>query len=362
MFVPIGTFLTKTDTALAGSIDGIIGAMTSAMATPIALAAVIYYAVQGLRLANGDPAPLQGFVPQLIRVGTVIWLSSNLSAFNQWVRDIFFTGLPNALATTIGTATTSTTSPALSGGVTAAGAVFDSLWTAIWQVVGDSLMLAHGISVTGMVAGISGFLTAILCGTGLVMMAVIYVCARMVLATIICLSPILIGCAMFDVTRPIFERAVGKVIALILMQSLGLIVLQILLLGDQWFMARAITQILAAISNSAAFLEAMATLAGLCVWFIAGAFAMYNVPAVAYSIGSGIMVAPGAFAGAVMGRLLQGGGSSGNRGGGDASFSGGGSPPPNLSLSLNRPELGGDGGLAPQIPEAPLSIAHSTRR
>ena len=75
--------------------------MTSAVATPIALAAVVYYAVQGLKLANGDPAPLHSFVPQLIRVGVVIWLSSNLDAFNLWVRDVFFTGLPNALAAAV---------------------------------------------------------------------------------------------------------------------------------------------------------------------------------------------------------------------------------------------------------------------
>jgi hypothetical protein len=113
-------------------------------------------------------------------------------------------------------------------------------------------------------------------------------------------------------------------------------------------MAQATTQILAAVGNSAAFAEAMETLAALCVWFIAGAFAMYNVPAVAYSIGSGIAVAPGAFAAAAMSRLLRG--SSGkSRGGGDASFNGGGSQPPNLNLSLNRAELEGDSGPAPQI-------------
>src|SRR3954452_4585202 len=257
MFIPIGTFLTKTDAALTGSIDGIISSMTSAMATPVALAAVIYYAVQGLRLANGDPAPMQGFVPQLIRVGTVIWLSSNLSAFNQWVRDIFFTGLPNALATTIGSATGGT---AVANGERATGAIFDGLWAQIWMVVGDSWMLA-GLSVTGMIAGISGFLTGVVCGVGLILMAIVYVCARMVLATIICVAPAIIGCAMFEVTRPIFERAVGKVVALILLQSFGFIVLQILLLGDQWFMAQATTQILSATSNSAAFVQAMETLA-----------------------------------------------------------------------------------------------------
>ena len=59
---PIGTFITRMDAALAGSIDGIIAAMTTAVATPIALAAVVFYAVQGLKLANGDPEPLHGFV------------------------------------------------------------------------------------------------------------------------------------------------------------------------------------------------------------------------------------------------------------------------------------------------------------
>src|SRR3954452_9887040 len=124
MIHPIGSFLTRMDAALSGSMDGVIAGMTSAMATPVAAAAMVYYAVQGLRLANGDSTPLQNFVPQLIRVGTVIWLSSNLSAFNQWVRDIFFTGLPNALATTIGSATGGT---AVANGVSATGAIFDGL-------------------------------------------------------------------------------------------------------------------------------------------------------------------------------------------------------------------------------------------
>ena len=63
----------------------------------------------------------------------------------------------------------------------------------------------------------------------------------MVLAVIVCLAPAIIGCAMFDATRPIFERAVGKVVALILLQTAGLIVLQIVLMGDQWFIAQAAT-------------------------------------------------------------------------------------------------------------------------
>ena len=57
MINPIGTFLTHTDAALTGSMGGIISSMTSSMATPVTVLAIIYYAVQGLRLANGDPDP-----------------------------------------------------------------------------------------------------------------------------------------------------------------------------------------------------------------------------------------------------------------------------------------------------------------
>lgn len=348
MLSPIGTFIVKMDAALAGSIDGLIAAMTSAMAAPIAAAAVVYYAVQGLKLANGDAEPLQGFVPQLIRVGTVIWLSSNLSAFNQWVRDIFFTGLPNALATAIGSSTGN-----VANSVNATAAMFDGLWNQVWVIVGTTWSTA-GLSVTGVIAGLSGFLTGIVCGLGLVLMAIVYVSARMLLAVIVCLAPILIGCAMFDATRPVFDRAVGTVISLILLQSLGLIVLQILLLGDQWFMAQVTTAILSAVSNSAAFSEALQALAAISVWFVAGAFAMYNLPAIAYSIGGGVPSrGPSLLALAMLA------GRSG--GGGSASSHTSSSSSPNLGLSIRHPELPG-GNQAALPPPAPLSIAQSTRR
>ena len=336
---------------LSGGVDGIIASMTSAMATPIALAAVIYYAVQGLKLANGDATPLQNFVPQLIRVGTVMWLSSNLPAFNLWVRDIFFTGLPNALGAAITNSTGST-----ANSIAGTAAIFDNIWSQIWVVVG-TVWMQVGVSVTGVVAAVAGVMTAIAGGLGLLVMALVYLGARMVLAVIVCLAPVIIGCAMFDVTRPIFERAVGKVVALIVLQAAGFIVLQIMLMGDQWFMAQATTAILSAVSNSAAFAEALQVLCGLVVWFVAGAFAMYSLPKVAYSIGTGVALSGPSALGLYM--LSQS--RPGGEGGGGAPSSGGGLPP--LSLSLARPEVSGGSPLAlPPPPPPPPAITSSTRR
>ena len=116
----------------------------------------------------------------------------------------------------------------------------------------------------------------------------------MVLAVIVCLAPAIIGCAMFDATRPIFERAMGKIVALILLQTAGLIILQIVLMGDQWFIAQAVTT--AASTRSAgdsALGDEIQILVALVVWFVAGAFAMYNLPAIAYSIGAGVAISRG---------------------------------------------------------------------
>lgn len=352
---PIGTFMVRMDAALAGSVDALISAMTTNMAGPIVMAAVVYYGVQGLKLANGDPEPLQGFWMQLIRVGVVIWLSTNLPAFNQWVRAIFFVGLPNALVAAIGssTGTTATT-------VNATAAIFDGIWNQVWVVVGTSWVQA-GLSVTGIIAGLSGFLTALICGLGLCIMALVYVSARMVLAVLVCMAPVIIGCAMFQVTRPIFERAVGKAISLMLLQAMGLIILQILLLGDQWLMAQVTTQILVSIGGAnALFSDALQGMAALCVWFLAGAFAMWNLPAIAYSIGGGI--AGNAGTSLLTMALMRGiGGGSGGGASRDASFGGGGGAA-SLSLAVAPREVSGGGnGSSALPPPPPPSISQSTR-
>ena len=349
MISPIGTFLTRMDAALVGGMDGIIGAMTSAMATPIALAAVAYYGVQGLKLANGDPSPLQGFVPQLIRVGVVIWLSSNLEAFNFWVRDIFFTGLPNYL----GGVVTGSTGGSINS-LSATSAAFDNIWSQLWVIIG-TVWMQVGLSVTSVVLALAGLMTAVVGGLGLVVMALVYLCARFVLAVVVCLLPVLIGCAMFDATRPIFERAVGKIVALILLQVAGFIVLQLVLNGDTWFMAQATTAILASMSNSGVFAEALQVLAALIVWFIAGAYVMWHLPAIAYSIGSGVSVGGSGLAFALLMRN-PGGSDTAKQ---DAPSAGGGTP--SLSLSLAPRELAGGGAAAAQPPPPPPPLHTSTR-
>ena len=333
MILPIGTFLTRMDTALTGSMDGIIAAMTTYMATPVALCACLYYIMQGLRWANGDASVADGFWPQLIKVGIVMWLASNLDAFNLWVRDLFFVGIPATFARVVSSSTGPT-----AGTLDGTAAVFDAVWTQLWVIVG-TVWMQVGFSVTGVLAGLTGLLTALFGGASLLVIAMIYLGARFVLAVVVCLLPAIIACAMFEATKGIFERTVGKVVSLILLQVAGFIVLQIVLAGNQWFMVQATNAIITATTNSAVMAEALQILLAICVWFVGGAYAMWQVRAVAYSIGSGIMVSgPSAFASIALLRALRGrDGGGGGRPAPDEPRRGG---PRDFSLSLARSEVG----------------------
>ena len=80
------------------------------------------------------------------------------------------------------------------------------------------------MSATGIIAALAIVLVAIFGFGCLVILVLVYECARLLLAVLVCLAPAIIGCALFDVTRPIFERALGKAVALILLQTAGGIV------------------------------------------------------------------------------------------------------------------------------------------
>ena len=359
MIAPIGSFLTRLDAATLGSIDVISAAMAANVGAPLGVAVVIYYGIQGTKVVNGDPTPLHNFVPDLVRIGVTFWLATNMPAFNYYVRDLFFTGLPNAL--NLAAASAGGIAP---NSVNTTAAVFDGIWAQTFRIVGYAWMMV-GFSVTGVIMGLAGVLVALLGGLGLAVMALVYIAARITLATLCCVAPVLIACSLFPATRPFLERAVGKAVSLMLLQTLGFIVLQIVLLGDQWFMAQATNAIITASANSAVFAEAIQVLLALTVWLLAGAYAIWQLKALAYSIGSGLALGgPSLLTAILLARAVQGGGSSGS-GNGSLSLPAGNTG--NYGLDFNRPALAGDsnrisGPVRALPPPPPPALTHSTRR
>ena len=313
---PIGSFLLFFDNRIMSGMDAALSGLTQYVGRPIATCAALWFLWQGIRVANGDNAPLQNLVPSVIKIAAIVALSTNLANFDYWVRNLFYSGIPNALGMAVSGATDPT-------GVQGVGASFDQIWNLMWVDVGQVFAKAGTFDVGSKIA-------AILCGLGvaidLVVMAAVFIMARFLLAIVIVFGPVMIGTLLFETTKPIFERWVGKMVALIALQVAVVITLTMLLSQNIFFMQR-ITQS----QGTSSVMSDIENLTAMVVWFAMGAFAMYALPAIAYSIGSGVVVNTlGQMIGAAAtAKYLLGG-----VGGGNSAAGGGGSP--NYSLGMER--------------------------
>lgn len=352
MISPIGSLLVRVDGSLTATVDSLVGIMANSAATPLILTATAFYVIQGIKLANGDATPLLGFVPQLIRIGMVLYLATNVEANTYWIRGVLMEGLPVAIGNAVATGTGS-----VAHGVSPTGALLDSLYAQIWVAISSCWALV-GFSVTGVVAGIAGVLTALAGGLSLAIMGLTVVGARLTLGVVVVFSPILIGCAIFDYTRPFFDRAVGYVVASVILISGAAIVINMMVLGSQWFLARATEAIITAYSDAAAGYEAVEILLTLCLWFIGSGWMMLQLRPLAHSIGGGIASSTPSLL--TMAMLSRGGG------GGGGSLPSPSLPPPPMSLNMAPRALSdsSSGGSAQSLPppEPPPPINNSTRR
>ena len=349
---PIGSFLVFFDSKIMGGLDAALSGLTQYVGRPIATCAALWFLWQGIRLANGDNAPLQNFVPSIIKIAAIVGLSTNLANFDHWVRDLFYSGIPTALGNAVSGAADPT-------GVQGVGASFDQIWDLMWVNVGQVFAKAGTFDVGSKVA-------AMLCGLGvaidLVVMAAVYIMARFLLAIVIAFGPVMIGTLLFETTKPIFERWIGKMVALIALQVAVVITLTMLFSQNLNFMNQ-----IAHSQGSSSVMSDIENLTAMVVWFAMGAFAMYALPAIAYSIGSGVAVNTlGQMIGAAAtAKYLLGGIGGGN----SAAAGSGGKPSPtpgtesssaaSYGLSIGRPEVATSGifGELPAPPPPPLNEA-----
>jgi type IV secretion system protein VirB6 len=349
---PIGSFLVFFDSKIMSGMDAALTGLTQYVGRPIATCAALWFLWQGIRVANGDNAPLQNLVPSVIKIAAIVALSANLANFNYWVRSLFYSGIPIAL----GNAVSGTNDPT---GVQGVGGSFDQIWDLMWVDVGQVFAKAGTFDVGSKLA-------AMLCGLGvaidLVVMAAVYIMARFLLAIVIVFGPVMIGTLLFETTKPIFERWIGKMVALIALQVAVVITLTMILNQNVSFMMQ-----ISQSSGSSSVVSDIENLAAMVVWFAMGAFAMYALPAIAYSIGSGVavntlgqMIGAAATAKYLLGGI--GGGNSVAAGSSGKPSSTPGTEPSSASsygLSMARPEVATSGifGELPAPPPPPLNEA-----
>lgn len=336
---PIGSFLTTFDGQIQNGMNSALTGLSAYVGKPLIACCAIFCIWHGIRIANADGVPVHKLVPVFLKIAAIVWLATNLAEFNYYVRDVFYDGLPHALGMAVlGKSPTSTE---------AVGSAFDSVWRQAWVLAADVYKKAAWYDVADR---ISAELCVLGVSIALLLMAFVFLMARFLLAIVIAFGPVMIGCLLFESTKPIFERWVGKIVALVALQVAVVITLNMLLVGDQSLMGN--------IENASGPLTIPSDIWNLTVmvlWFVFSALTMYALPAVAYSIGTGVQVnamaeAIGAGVGLSMLRGSGGGGSP------PAQGQGGYQIPSGLSLSPNtipRPQAEIAGYLSGPTAEPP---------
>jgi type IV secretory pathway VirB6-like protein len=206
------------------------------------------------------------------------------SNYTYYVRDFFFTDLPNDVARAIG-------GPRIT---VSSAEQFDVLWSAV---------VNYSAYVNGQAVGWSNAmhrgLVWLLAGADL---GALWVCfglwylSRVLMAVVICLGPFLIIAYLFQATRGYVEQWIGKLVALSVLQLSASIVLRILLV----ILSSRLMDLEHAKGPSVDEMLANAGSVTGTFWFCAGLMLVLpSALAIGSGVGAGVAIAGGIFGGAI---------------------------------------------------------------
>ena len=259
-----GTLSTGASQAITSGLSAVAGMMLAI--------GTAYILVCGFLILWGELGWTTG-VRMVVRMIVVVAVLTP-ARFNTYVRAVFMDWLPNWIATSITGDT----------GTNAAAQQFDMLVSATEHYTAALLMQASGLENVGTRIQINLAQTGI--ELTLLIAFVVWFSARALMALVVCIGPFVIAAWLFNTTREVFARWLGKLIGLSILLLLVSIELQIVVHQDTEYM-------LAAQANAAGGLdEQVAGLLHILIAFGAGAALMIVLPAIAAVIGGGVGLSP----------------------------------------------------------------------
>jgi hypothetical protein len=264
------------DAMMTTSMDVSIGGLVDYALRPMLLCVSVYYIIEGIKLAQGQAKSAGEYILELAKIGFALWIATNQDVYTRVVRDFFYEGIPTALGTAV--VARGGAGAFVAGGVKGTAAVFDQVWDLMIAACANVL---RGASMWDFGPQLAVILTEIGSGIALIAMALVYLFGRFILSVVLVLGVIAIALYPIPATSQILERWLGKVTSLLFLQVAVVVVVQLVLTGDQQFMDH--------MTQPGTGLPMMIQgLLSMVVWFCMGAFAMYALPAVAYSLGTGV--------------------------------------------------------------------------
>ncbi|WP_407965010.1 type IV secretion system protein [Bartonella sp. C271] len=205
-FTPFETVSSYILAPLNDVVDTTVSSLSSAIAAPLNLAAIIFIFLYGYNVMTGHVAlSMHSLLNNVIKIVVVTTMATNADVFNTYIKDIFFGNLANAI-----------------------GNAFNS--SPVDSNVFDYLLLITNTRYQDFV-GRAGFFEKIMVGLigGIMFLAVIFFCtvgfiiqmfAKITLIMVIGLGPLFISLYLFNVTRRYADAWISTLVNFTVLQVL----------------------------------------------------------------------------------------------------------------------------------------------
>ncbi|WP_375658590.1 type IV secretion system protein [Bartonella sp. MR30HLJHH] len=207
IFTKIDNMLMEPLTETMGKV---INNLSSSLGAPLKLSCTIYIIFMGYNIIYGRSSmPLWEFIATTFKLGIVVSLATNAALYNEWVRDIFFHDLPNAIAN-------------VTQGAHVDRNVWDNMMNQAGAQVLDAANQYTGLTQMGMYIAtwIAGFICLVVAAFFCLVGFVVSLFAKLGSFLVLSIGPLFISLYMFSSTRKFTEAWLGQVANFIILYVL----------------------------------------------------------------------------------------------------------------------------------------------
>ncbi|EJF75973.1 type IV secretion system protein [Bartonella alsatica] len=190
--------------------DKTINYLSSSLSAPLTASCIIYIAFIGYNIMYGRSSiPLWDFIATTVKLAIVVTLTTNASQYNAWIKDIFFTDLPNAIAN-------------VTQGASSDKNVWDNMMKHASAHVFDAANKYNGWTEIGVyiVNWIAGLICLLIAAFFSTIGFIVTMFAKLGSFLVISVGPLFISLYMFSTTRRFTEAWLGQLVNFIILQVL----------------------------------------------------------------------------------------------------------------------------------------------
>jgi type IV secretion system protein VirB6 len=256
----------------------------SAVSGPLSTLVVLWVIVQGILVMRGD-VDMRSGITRMIRVTIIVGLLTSSGLYAAYVQTLFTQILPNWVASSITNANAVTNTPQ----------AFDQIWnTTVHQIA----LVQAQLNFYDLVDSITLSMIEIIVAVLLLVTFAIFEIAQIMTGVIAAIGPFVLAGYLFDATRGIAERWLGKLIGLSLLTLLINVVLNVILAGERLYLRVMVNN---PSSGTGAIPYEIQLLIEVCMFFAIGAVITVGLPATAAAIGGGVGMNAGAIGRSIVG-------------------------------------------------------------